>query len=129
MNITTLRQRYDKSGAWGMLASIDLTGCDHEMIQSPKAIRKFVIDIIESVKMKRFGPMKIQKFGDGSLEGHSVIQFIETSTIVVHFDDKHGDRAFIDLFSCKFFDPYKAEIFAKKYFKAKKSRTQVLIRK
>jgi S-adenosylmethionine/arginine decarboxylase-like enzyme len=129
MKISALHQRYQKSKAWGMLASIDLSGCDHGLIQSPKAIRAFMTELVKVIKMKAYGPMYLKKFGPGSLEGYSVVQFIETSAITIHFDDKMGDRAFIDIFSCCFFNPPAAEAYAKKYFKAKKSTVKILLRK
>jgi S-adenosylmethionine decarboxylase len=129
MEITTLRRRYQKEQAWGLLASIDLAGCDHELIQSPKAIKDFVARLIRQIKMKAYGPIHLKKFGAGSLEGYSAMQFIETSCISIHCDDKLGDRVFIDVFSCKFFDHRVAEKFAKSYFKAKKSRVNLLLRK
>ncbi|MEK7653040.1 MAG: S-adenosylmethionine decarboxylase [Patescibacteria group bacterium] len=128
MNTSSLRLLYDKQKAWGLLASIDLSGCDHKMIQSPKDIKNFVLALIKKIKMKAHGPMYLKKFGEKSLAGHSVMQFIETSSVTVHLDDKLGDRAFIDIFSCKFFNPNEAKKFAKTYFKAKKSRLKVLLR-
>lgn len=128
MNIATLRQDYKKQKAWGLLASIDLSGCDHQMIQSPKVIKKFVADLVVLLKMQAHGPTRVEKFAEDSLEGYSAFQFIETSSIVIHFDDKQGDRAFIDIFSCCYFNPAAAEKFAKKYFKAKSSRIQYLLR-
>ena len=128
MNIATLRQSYNKKKAWGLLASIDMAGCDHEMIQSPKAIKKFVAELVDLLKMQAHGPTRVEKFAEGSLEGYSAFQFIETSSITIHFDDKFGDRAFIDIFSCCFFNPVAAEKFAKKYFKAKSSRNKILLR-
>ena len=111
-----------------MLASIDLVGCDHQLIQSPGAIKVFVKKLVKLLKMKAHGPTHVEKFAEGSLEGHSAFQFIETSSITLHFDDKTGDRAFIDIFSCCFFNPFAAEKFTKNYFKAKKSRTKILLR-
>jgi len=128
MNISTLRQLYKKRSAWGLLASIDLSGCDHDLIQSPEAIRDFVCKMISAIKMKTYGPMHLERFAEGHLEGYSVMQFIETSSLTIHFDHMIGDRAFIDIFSCKFFDPTKAEKFAQKYFKAKKSKMKILMR-
>lgn len=128
MNTSALRQDYKKSGAWGLLASVDLAGCDHELIQSPKAIKRFVAELVELLKMQAHGPTRVEKFAENSLEGYSAFQFIETSSIVIHFDDKQGDRAFIDIFSCCFFDPYRAQKFAQKYFQAKASRIQTLLR-
>lgn len=129
MKISALRQSYERSKAWGMLASIDLSGCDHDLIQSPKAIKAFVTGLVKQIKMVAHGPTRVEKFAEGSLEGYSAFQFIETSSITIHFDDKQGDRAFIDIFSCCFFNPQIAEVFAKKYFKAKKSVCKILLRK
>ncbi len=128
MNIATLRRDYKKRQAWGLLASIDLAGCDHETIQSPKAIKAFVKQLVDLLKMQAHGPTRVEKFAEGSLEGYSAFQFIETSSITIHFDDKSGDRAFIDIFSCCWFNPEAAEKFAKKYFRAKSSRTKNLLR-
>ncbi len=128
MNIATLRRDYKKSKAWGLLASIDLAGCDHNMIQSPKVIKAFVKELVDLLKMQAHGPTRVEKFAEGSLEGYSAFQFIETSSIVIHFDDKSGDRAFIDIFSCCFFNPLSAEKFAQKYFRAKSSRLNTLLR-
>ena len=128
MNLTTLRQDYKKAKAWGLLASIDLAACDHQLIQSPKDIKEFIKQLVDLLKMQAHGPTRVEKFAEGSLEGYSAFQFIETSSITLHFDDKSGDRAFIDIFSCCFFDPIKAEKFARKYFRAKSSRLQYLLR-
>jgi len=48
-----------------------------------------------------------------------MMQFIETSSIVAHFDEI-WDRAFIDVFSCKTFDSKVAGKFSKEFFKAKR---------
>jgi len=91
MNTTTLRRDYKNRKAWGLLASVDLAGCDHEMIQSPKQIKQFIKELVDLLKMQAHGPTRVEKFAEDSLEGYSAFQFIETSSIVVHFDDKQGD--------------------------------------
>ena len=128
MKISALRWLYQKHQAWGLTASIDLSGCDHQLIQSPQAIRNFVTKMIAAIGMKTHGPMHLEKFAEGHLEGYSAMQFLETSSLTIHFDHIIKDRAFIDIFSCKFFDPKKAEQFSKKYFKAKKSKIKTIIR-
>lgn len=84
--------------------------------------------MIAAIGMKTHGPMHLEKFAEGHLEGYSAMQFLETSSLTIHFDHIIKDRAFIDIFSCKFFDPKKAEQFSKKYFKAKKSKVKTIIR-
>jgi hypothetical protein len=53
--------------------------------------------------MRAHGPLLIERFGVGALEGWSALQFIETSSITVHADEM-GGRCFVDVFSCRAFD-------------------------
>lgn len=110
-----------------MLASIDLHGCKPEYIRQPKKIKEFIVKLCSSIKMKRYGPALIKKFGQGGLLGYSALQFIETSSITIHFDEME-DRAFVEIFSCKYFDANKAELFCKKFLQAKKSKMRHFFR-
>ena len=88
---------------WGMLAAIDLHGCAFDPLADPDNIRAFVPAVIDAIGMRAHGPLLLERFGDGDLEGWSAIQFIETSSITVHADEVSG-RCFIDVFSCRPFD-------------------------
>jgi S-adenosylmethionine/arginine decarboxylase-like enzyme len=103
-----------------MVASINLYGCHPHYIKTPKKIRQFINELCRHIQMKRHGPTLIGRFAEGELEGCSALQFIETSSITTHFDERKS-RAFIDIFSCKYFDYKKAEGFSKKFFQAKSS--------
>ncbi len=103
---------------WGRSASIDLHGCDHTLVSDSKAIHNYIEKLVKLLNMKKVGPMRIKRFGHAELRGYSVMQFIETSTIVGHFDES-ANRAFLDIFSCKRYNPSKAAEFSKHYFKAK----------
>mgnify|MGYP001573844853 FL=1 len=103
---------------WGRSASVDLHHCDPKLVKSPAAIRRFVRQLTKELKMHRVGPTEIKRFGHGKLRGYSMMQFIETSTIIAHFDE-NGNRAFLDIFSCKTYSVKKVAQFCKKYFKAK----------
>lgn len=109
-----------KNWWWGRSASIDLHDCDFQLIKSPQAIRKFVRELAAKLKMHRVGPVRVKRFGHGRLRGYSMIQFIETSTITAHFDE-FGKRAFIDVFSCKKYNPKKVKSFCQKFFKSGKA--------
>ena len=89
---------------WGMLAAIDLHGCEPGRLADPDAIRAFVPAVIDAIGMRAHGPLVLERFGDGELEGWSAMQFIETSSITIHADEVSG-RCFIDVFSCRPFDP------------------------
>ncbi|TSC68981.1 MAG: hypothetical protein G01um101456_393 [Parcubacteria group bacterium Gr01-1014_56] len=124
-----LRQEYKEKQAWGLLASIDLHQCNREAITSPEKIRQFVYELCERIDMTRHGECLIERFGSGDLEGYSMFQFIETSCISAHFDEKVSNAAYIDIFSCKYFDPYQASEFAKEFFGAEDYTMTHVLRK
>ena len=103
------------STPWGQLAALDLHGCDQGRLADPDAIRRFVASVIDAIGMRAHGPLMIERFGDGELEGWSALQFIETSSITVHADEV-GGRCFVDVFSCRPFDPGVAAAVAVAHF-------------
>jgi S-adenosylmethionine/arginine decarboxylase-like enzyme len=106
------RQRYVP---WGMLAAIDLHGCDREALEDPDRIRDFVTTLVDAIDMRAHGPVLLERFGDGELEGWSAMQFIETSSITLHADE-FGGRCFVDVFSCRPFDADRAAAVAVAHF-------------
>ncbi len=112
---------------WGKSAAIDLTGCEHKRLVSADLLRQFVGEMVTVVGMISHGECYIDRFGEGKIKGYSAMQFIKTSSITVHLDET-GNRAFIDVFTCKDFDPQVAVDFAQRFFKAKKVRLTVLDR-
>jgi len=123
------QEEYQAKNAWGLLASINLYDCDPKKITDLNVIRDFIKKLCAEIDMKPHGEPLMGKFGEDSLEGYSALQFIETSSITVHFDDKLGDRAFIDIFSCKYFDAGKATDFCKNFLNAKEANLWSLLRK
>jgi len=87
----------------GMLAAIDLHGCEFAALADPGTVGAFVRAAIDAIGMRAHGPLRLERFGDGELEGWSAMQFIETSSITVHADEVAG-RCFVDVFSCRAFD-------------------------
>jgi S-adenosylmethionine/arginine decarboxylase-like enzyme len=100
---------------WGSLAAIDLHGCELARLADPDSIRAFVPAVIAAIGMRAHGPLALERFGDGDLEGWSAMQFIETSSITSHADEVSG-RCFIDVFSCQPFDAQIAAAVAVEYF-------------
>ncbi|MBI2100591.1 MAG: S-adenosylmethionine decarboxylase [Candidatus Vogelbacteria bacterium] len=121
--MTSLREEYDEHQCWGMVASIDLYHCHPQMIKDPKKIQVLINGLCDAIKMKKFGDALIERFAEGTLEGYSAMQFIETSSITMHFDEVKN-RAFIDIFSCKFFEPKTAENFCKEFLEASAAQTR-----
>ena len=116
---TTTMARTEHAGRpyapWGMLAAIDLHGCDRARLADPDSIRRFVPALIAAIGMRAHGPLMIDRFGGDELEGWSALQFIETSSITIHADEVFG-RCFIDVFSCRLFDSDVAAAIAVEHF-------------
>lgn len=107
-----------KNNLWGVECSIDLKGCEPEAIRSAKKLRQFIIEICDHIKVRRYGDPIIENFGEKEeIAGYSIVQLIETSLISGHFVD-NTNAAYINLFSCKAFDPVKAANFTKDFFRA-----------
>ena len=112
--------------SWGNLAIINLYGCNNS-IKNKKKIKEFVALLTKEIKMNPVGKTQIKRFGAGKLKGYSAIQFIETSSITIHFDEREN-RAFIDIFSCMPFNEKKVATFSRKFFKAEKSTAKMMKR-
>jgi len=61
---------------WGVLAAIDLHGCERVRLAEPDTIRRFVPAVIAAIGMRAHGPLRLDRFGfgDGELEGWSALQ-------------------------------------------------------
>lgn len=114
--------------SWGLLSCIDLYECDPKIIRDADAIKKFVARLCDLIKMKRFGETQVVHFGeDERVAGFSMTQLIETSLISAHFANQ-SNTTYLDVFSCKTYDPEKVAQFAKEFFKAKRMKRQTIYR-
>jgi len=112
-----MKSEFDKS-YFGVETSIDLKKCNPELIRDEKAIKLFVISLCEILNVKRYGETTVVNFGeDPKVSGFSMVQLIETSLISAHFVNQ-TNAIYLNIFSCKEFDPMVAANFAKDFFKA-----------
>lgn len=122
-------ERFEESKAWGLLSSVDIYNCDPEKIRNAEFIKQYVRDLCELIDMKRFGDTTVVDFGeDERVSGFSMTQLIETSLISGHFANQ-SNTAYMDIFSCKFYEPRKAAEFTMKYFNGEHYQLQVSLRK
>ncbi|MDO8522024.1 MAG: S-adenosylmethionine decarboxylase [bacterium] len=113
-----VREEYKLVDAWGLHSGIDLHGCDGKIIRDAERIEQFVVELCERIDMKRFGECTVVNFGeDERVAGFSMSQFIETSMISAHFANQ-TNTTYLDIFSCKYYNPYVAADFAKEFFGA-----------
>jgi S-adenosylmethionine/arginine decarboxylase-like enzyme len=116
MIVQSIVEQAVKQSAWGIASSFDIYNCDPEAIRSAEKIQRFVVELCDLIEMKRFGETKIVNFGeDERVAGYSMVQLIETSLISAHFANM-TNAVYLDVFSCKPYDPEIVADFAKKFF-------------
>lgn len=112
---------------YGQELTLDLYECDLEKISDGEHIRKFIIKLCDGViEMKRYKDPIVEHFGLESpiTAGYSMVQLIETSCVTGHFSE-YKKSAYINIFSCKWFDPARAGQFSKEWFGAKKIKMKL----
>ncbi len=104
---------------WGILTSLDIYECNPATIRDAEKIKEYVIKLCELIQMKRFGECQVVHFGeDERVAGYSMLQLIETSLISGHFANL-TNTAYIDIFSCKAYDPNLVAKFSQDFFEGK----------
>ena len=115
---------------FGQELILNLYDCDLKKISDGDHIRNYVIKLCDDViYMKRYGEALIPHFGHDNpiTSGYSLVQLIETSCVSAHFSE-YKKSAYINIFSCKWFDPAKAKSFSGDWFGAKRVTSKLLQR-
>ncbi|HKJ99534.1 MAG TPA: S-adenosylmethionine decarboxylase [Desulfotignum sp.] len=111
--------------AWGIASAIDIYDCNPQKIRDAAYIKSFVVQLCELIDMKRFGETRVVHFGeDEKVAGFSMVQLIETSLISAHFANL-TNTVYLDVFSCKAYDPEKVKQFSQTSFGGSFSRITV----
>ncbi len=123
------QESVEQTEPWGWHTIIDLEDCNPAYIKSADHIKNFVCALCDLIEMKRFGEPIIVHFGqEEHIAGYSLVQLIETSLISGHFANA-SNTAYIDIFSCKVYDPEVAAQFTADYFGGKIREKHVILRK
>ncbi len=118
----------EKKDPWGVLTSIDIYKADPSIIRDAQKIKQFVYQLCEQIEMKRYGDCQIVHFGeDEKVAGFSMTQLIETSLISGHFANA-SNTVYLDVFSCKFYEPREVAEFAVSFFKGDHYKMQMTLR-
>lgn len=110
---------------YGKELILDLHECDPSTFNR-KDIKKYFVELCDLIDME---PCKLSWWDDHGvhpneqqtephLKGTTAVQFILTSNIVIHTLDLMG-AVYVNIFSCKDFDPEIAKDFTVKWFKGK----------
>ncbi len=118
-----------KKKTYGQELILNLYECDKDTITSRKKLQTYVTTLCKLIKMKPYGKTLIPYFGTKSpyTSGYSLVQLIETSSITGHFSDL-WKTAYINIFSCKKFNPDVAKKFTKEFFSAKRVTSRFITR-
>jgi len=112
-----------------MSTCIDLKGCNPKTIRDTEKVREFVDRLCKLIGMRKFGETVVVDFGDDPrVTGFSMAQLIETSLISGHFGNEHTRFVYLDIFSCKEYEPHKAATFAKEFFEAEDCEVKTIFR-
>jgi S-adenosylmethionine decarboxylase len=103
---------------WGRHLVLDCSAGDQEAVRDGDTIREFCEDLVSSIGMVGYGEPVLEHFATHLPEaaGYSLVQLIETSAVTGHFCDASGD-IYLDVFSCKDFDPEVAIEVLRRYFR------------
>jgi S-adenosylmethionine/arginine decarboxylase-like enzyme len=122
-------ERARAENVWGIASAIDIYDCDPDSIRDAELIRRFVRELCDLIEMKRFGETQVVHFGeDERVAGFSMVQLIETSLISAHFANL-TNAVYLDVFSCKPYDPETVRSFAESYFGGSHSSLSVTLRR
>ena len=112
---------------WGKHLILDAADCSPKMIGSEVVVANFARSLVKRIDMVAFGQPQVVMFGSGSKKGYTLVQLIETSNITAHFVEENNSM-YLDVFSCKDFDPQVVEEAVKEFFDAKYFNRKVILR-
>jgi len=120
---------------YGQELILDLHGCEVSRF-TRRDIERFCAELCELIDMERcdlhfwddVGVPEEEQQTDPKTKGTSAVQFILTSTIVIHTLDLMR-AVYVNIFSCKGFDTDEAAEFTAKWFDSKDWTKQVVTRR
>lgn len=114
---------------WGQQLLLDVRGGRLDAVRSGAAILAWCADLLARIDMRAYGDPLLAHFAehDPQAAGFSLVQLIETSAVVGHFVDATGD-IYLDIFSCKPFDPQAAIDCVVEHFQPQRIRSQQIER-
>lgn len=129
MRTSTIVEQAVTENAWGISSSFDIYNCNPETIRNADKIRQFVRELCDLIEMRRFQDTVVVNFGENErVAGFSMIQLIETSLISAHFANL-TNTTYLDVFSCKPYNPVMVEKFTTGFFEGSHCITQVNLRR
>jgi S-adenosylmethionine/arginine decarboxylase-like enzyme len=124
--LADMHQHPKKKKSWGFHLLIDMSKCN-DKIDSLDEVERFFGELIEELGMTPLSDIMVKKVEGEDGRGVSAVQMITTSSITFHSDDDERS-VYLDVFSCKDFDPKQVLKFATGYFQPKEHAAQMIYR-
>jgi hypothetical protein len=132
-NTEYYQSKYESKNVWWMNTALDIDNCDLLSIAKSKNldvhlfIKNFILDLCDYINMVRDWDPELHDIDHHWESGLEFTQVITTSLISGHF--RHSSKtAYLEIFSCKFYDPNDVAKFTKNYFSAWNTQMQVTYR-
>ena len=122
-------EQYNDLNAYGLYSSVDIYNCDPEIMRDADMIKLYLMQLCDLLEMHHSDDTNTIKFNsEKKKEGYSILKQIDTSIITGHFANLKN-TAYIDIFSCRYFDPEVVAHFTVSYFKGSDYFLNITIRK
>ncbi len=125
--------KYESKNVWWMNTALDIQHCHLEEVAKSKnldihiLVKNFILDLCDYIDMIRDWDPEIYDIKHHGEKWLEFTQVITTSLISGHF--RHDNQtAYLEIFSCKYYNPNDVAEFTKNYFSAWNTQMQVTFR-
>lgn len=128
--LRALKLQRQASDTWALHTIIDLEACDYHAIRSDVRIKRFMHSACAFIGVTPIGgPISVyHQAGYGYTSGYSYTQHANGHTDITLRIDEYSNTICIDVFSCKFYDPYELVEIARSLFDAYDATVDVYFR-
>ena len=114
---------------WGHHLILDCKSGSKKLIRDKQNLKNFVDELVNRIDMVAVGEPIIKFLASNAVDkaGYSLVQLIETSSIVGHFINSSGDF-YLDVFSCKEFEIEKVIECVDEFFSPLETKSRYLLR-
>ena len=124
-------RRYAQTRSWGTHTMIDLHKCAYSIVRSTYDMNALMQRICSFIGVAQLGSpnMIYHQSGYGYTSGYTVMQHANGHTDIVVRVNEHNDSVFVDVFSCKAYDPHQLPNLTQDFFGAYEATVDILYRR
>lgn len=112
------KKEVEQKAPWGVLTSVDLYGCDPNLLRDEALINQFILDMCHLMEPANSSDCQVTFFGKNDLVAGFTMTHPMGTSLVSGLMEKETKAAYIDLFSCNFYEPRQVAELALASFKA-----------